>query len=99
NVAVTEGPNTLFTDNFDSGNANAAWAQNVVNTSQAGVFTGFLGRFSNGGDTLTLNGLTAGHTYTLTFDLYAFDSLDGEATILDGSGRIVPSQYGPDELN
>ena len=72
---------------------------NAVDASAPGVFTKFLGRFSNGGDTLNLSGLTAGQTYTLHFDLYALDSLDGQGGILSGSGNIIPSQYGPDELN
>ena len=86
-------------DNFESGTANAAWSQNVVDSSTPGAFTKFLGRFSNGGDTLNLSGLTAGQTYTLKFDLYAIDSLDGQGVTLDGSGNIIPAQYGPDEMN
>src|SRR6185312_698072 len=48
-----------------------------VDTSTQGIFSAFLGRFSGSGDTLRLSGLTAGQSYTLTFDLYALDSLDG----------------------
>ena len=99
NVSVTGTGGTVFSDKFNSGSADAAWALNDVDSSQAGVFTDFLGRFSNGGDTLNLAGLTAGQTYTLHFDLYALDSLDGLATNVDGSGNIIPSQYGPDEMN
>ena len=87
NVSVAQGNTTIFSDNFESGSANPARSQNVVDTSLPGVFTDFLGRFSSGNDTLTLTGLTAGQTYTLKFDLYAIDSLDGETTT-----------YGPDEL-
>ena len=88
NVSVAQGATTVFTDNFESGTANAAWVQSVVDASTPGVFTNFLGRFSNGGDTLNLAGLTAGQVYTLHFDLYALDSLDGQLTT-----------YGPDEMN
>ena len=78
NVSVSQGVTTVFSDNFESGSANAAWAVNAVDASTPGVFTDFLGRFSNNGDTLNLTGLTAGLTYTLQFDLYAIDSLDGQ---------------------
>ena len=80
NVAVSQGGTTVFADNFESGSANAAWSQNTVDASLPGIFTDFLGRFSSGGDTLNLSGLTAGQTYTLKFDLYALDSWDGLAT-------------------
>ena len=99
NVSVAHGATTIFSDNFESGAANAAWTQNVVDTSTPGAFTSFLGRFSNGGDTLNLSGLTAGQSYTLHFDLYAIDLLDGLGVTVDGSGNIVPAQFGPDELN
>ena len=96
---MTQGVTTIFADNFESGAANGAWTQNVVDSSTPGAFTNFLGRFSSGGDTLNLTGLTAGQTYTLKFDLYAIDSLDGLGSTLDGSGNIIPAQYGPDLLN
>src|SRR6185437_14156370 len=88
NVSVGQGITTIFSDNFESGAANAAWSQNVVDTSTPGTFTNFLGRFSSGGDTLNLSGLTPGQTYTLKFDLYAIDSLDGLATPLNN----IPTQ-------
>ena len=99
NVSVSQGATTIFSDNFESGTANAAWTQNVVDSSTPGAFTSFLGRFSSGGDTLNLSGLTAGQTYTLKFDLYAIDSLDGLGGTLDGSGNIIPAQSGPDVMN
>src|SRR5206468_3800295 len=77
---ATQGTTTTFSDNFESGSANAAWALNVVDASSQGVFTRFLGHLSNGGDTLNLTGLAAGQTYTLHFDYYALDSLDGSFT-------------------
>ena len=43
-------------------------------------FTQFSGRFSsfnNPAQTLSLSGLTAGQSYTLSFDLYVLDSWDG----------------------
>ena len=99
NVSVSQGNTTIFSDNFESGAANPAWSLNTVDTSAPGVFSDFLGRFSNGGDTLNLTGLTAGQTYTLKFDLYAIDSLDGQGNITDGNGNIITPQYGPDQLN
>ena len=78
----------LFSDSFESGHASAAWSRDVVDTTNAGVFSAFLGRFANSGDTLNVSGLTAGQSYTLRFDLYALDSLDGLLTT-----------YGPDLFN
>ena len=99
NVAVSAGNTVIFSDNFESGTASGAWTQGPVDTSTQGAFTSFLGRFNSGGTTLNLSGLTAGQTYTLKFDLYALDSLDGLGGTQDGSGNIVPAQYGPDTMS
>ncbi|HEY0806863.1 MAG TPA: hypothetical protein VGD84_17455, partial [Pseudonocardiaceae bacterium] len=77
NVVVSQGGGTVFADNFETGGARPQWTQSAVDTSTAGVFSNFLGRFSSGSATLNLTGLTAGQSCTLTFDLYALDSLDG----------------------
>jgi len=80
NVKVTLGGTTVFADDFETGVAAAQWSDGRVDTSGAGVFSRFSGRFASEEQRLTLSGLTAGQTYTLSFDLYAIDSLDGEAT-------------------
>ena len=80
NVVVSQGATPVFSDNFESGTANAAWSQTAVDSADLGVFSHFLGRFSGGGTTLNLSGLTAGQTYTVRFDLYVLDSWDGTNT-------------------
>jgi len=85
NVVVSQGTTTVYSNNFESGNAGAAWSLNTVDTSTPAC-SPTSWPLSSGGDTLNLTGLTAGQTYTLKFDFYALDSLDGEITT-----------YGPDE--
>ncbi|WP_404710694.1 Ig-like domain-containing protein [Sphingomonas sp. MMS24-J13] len=77
NVSVSKGGTTVFQDNFEGG-AKANWSNATTDNAAAGVFSQFSGRFSNGEQKLNLTGLTAGQTYTLTFDLYVLDSWDGQ---------------------
>ena len=79
NVVVRQGSTVVFSDNFEGG-AKAAWSDPTTDRSASGVFSEFSGRFNNTNQALTLSGLTAGQTYTLSFDLYALDSWDGSAT-------------------
>ncbi len=79
NVKVAQGKSTVFADNFENG-ANKAWSDARIETALASTFSAYSGRFSSNQQLLSLNGLTAGQTYTLSFDLYAFDSWDGEAS-------------------
>ncbi len=80
NVKVTQGGATVFADDFESGVADARWSDGRVETGSAGAVSLFSGRFASEEQRLTLGGLTAGQTYTLSFDLYALDSWDGEST-------------------
>ncbi|MBX9717205.1 MAG: pre-peptidase C-terminal domain-containing protein, partial [Burkholderiaceae bacterium] len=81
NVLVKQGASTVFADDFEAG-AKAQWSNQATDASNPGTFTRFSGRFGNGtsGQALNLAGLTAGQTYTLSFDLYAIDSWDGNST-------------------
>jgi uncharacterized protein YjiK len=79
NVKVAQGKSTVFADTFETG-ASKAWSDARVDTTLASTFSAFSGRYSSDQQLLSLNGLTAGQTYTLSFDLYAFDSWDGEAS-------------------
>ncbi len=100
NVSVTQGATTLFSDNFENG-ANAAWSVGTLDTASRGLFTSYLGRFSNGSTTLNLSGLTAGQTYSLKFDLYILDSWDGTNTsagpdtikVTAGTTTILRTQF------
>ncbi|MHA4866064.1 Ig-like domain-containing protein [Duganella sp. PWIR1] len=78
NVVVRNGANVLFADDFEAG-AKAAWSNPLVHSSSAQSLSAFSGRFNNASQTLSLSGLTAGQTYTVSFDLYALDSWDGSA--------------------
>src|SRR5262249_12361547 len=78
NVVVKNGATTVFADNFESGSANAAWSNATVNSDDVATFSRFSGRFSNNASqTLNLSGLSAGQSYTLSFDLLVLDSWDG----------------------
>ena len=88
NVRVSQGSTVLFSDDFESG-AKANWSDATVDASETANFSRFSGRFSNGSQSLSLSGLTAGQTYTLSFDLYAIDSWDGQGNV----------GYGPDEFD
>ncbi len=80
NVIVKRGDAVVFADNFEAG-ANAAWSDATVDASDRATFSRFSGRFSGGvGQTLNLSGLTTGQTYTISFDLLALDSWDGNST-------------------
>ena len=87
NVRVRQGDTTVFADDFE-GAANAAWRDATVDASSTATFTRFSGRFGTGkaGQTLNLSGLTAGQTYTLSFDFYAIDTWDGNASLNSGAG-------------
>ncbi|MGS0756098.1 beta strand repeat-containing protein, partial [Roseateles sp. GG27B] len=79
NVVVRSGATTVFSDNFESGTANAAWSNSTVNSDAVAAFSRFSGRFNNASQRLNLSGLSAGQTYTLSFDLLVLDSWDGNS--------------------
>jgi hypothetical protein len=87
NVRVSLGDTPVFGDDFEAG-AKPEWSLSTTDASVPGVFTRFSGRFGNTTQTLNLSGLTAGQTYTLSFDLYVLDSWDGSST-----------SYGPDKFS
>jgi len=76
NVQVKQGNNVVFQDDFENG-AKPNWSSSQT-SDDASQLTRFSGRFNNGNQTLNLDDLTAGQTYTLSFDLYAIDSWDGD---------------------
>ncbi|WP_374476423.1 Ig-like domain-containing protein [Zoogloea sp.] len=78
NVLIKQGSTTVFSDSFEGG-AKANWSTLNTNKAETAVFSEFSGRFNNASQTLNLTGLSAGQTYTLSFDLYALDSWDGES--------------------
>ncbi|MEY2842731.1 MAG: hypothetical protein RI920_768, partial [Pseudomonadota bacterium] len=78
NVVVKRGDATVFLDNFESGTANAAWSDPTVDANDLATFSHYSGRFSGGaGQVLNLSGLSAGQTYTVSFDLLVLDTWDG----------------------
>ena len=83
-----------FTD-FESG-LGTEWSLPSLNADEQAVFTKFSGRFNNTPQTLTLTNLVVGQTYRLGFDLYTFDSWDGNGQSDTVSVRIngsTPWQY------
>ncbi|NBX29737.1 hypothetical protein EBR04_04690, partial [bacterium] len=82
NVKVTGPGNApVFADDFESG-AKPAWSDPATRSDLQAAVSRFSGRFGNVDginrtQSLALSGLTAGTSYTVTFDLYAFDSWDG----------------------
>jgi hypothetical protein len=76
NVIVKQGSTTIFADTFEGG-AKVNWSSQVTDRSALGTFSEFSGRFGNASQVLNLSGLTAGQTYTLSFDLYVLDSWEG----------------------
>lgn len=73
NVRIRAGADTIFADDFETG-ANAAWSDRTVDTSALGTLGRFSGRFNGGaGQSLTLNDLQPGQTYTLSFDVLVLD--------------------------
>ncbi|MEY2843574.1 MAG: hypothetical protein RI920_1611, partial [Pseudomonadota bacterium] len=88
NVSVKQGGTTVFSDDFE-GAVKANWRNPTIDTSSTANFSRFSGRFNNTSQSLNLSGLTAGQTYTLSFDLYALDSWEGSNT----------NSYGPDQFD
>ncbi|MBL9167077.1 MAG: VCBS repeat-containing protein [Verrucomicrobiales bacterium] len=82
--AVTGVPVPYFTD-FESG-AGAGWSLRLTDGSEPMRFSRFLGRLGSDDVLLTLTGLSPGTSYTLGFDFYALDSLDGGNT---SSGDVL----------
>ncbi len=81
--SVTPVPVPHLSD-FESGSAGSAWNQTTVDSTATANLSRYLGRFANQSVTLRLSTMP-GTDYYAIFDLYAFDSLDGEST-----------QWGPD---
>ena len=73
---------TVYTNDFSSG-AGSAWSN--TSTSDAPNGQSFLGQFGNTNTTLTLDGLAAHNSVTISFDLYVIRSWDGNSY-----------SYGPD---
>lgn len=83
---------TIYANDFETGTAAGFEADAPVGTAPNGQR--FLGRFTQGGgSTLTLTGLSAYTGVTLTFDLYAIQSLDGDAGGR-GPDRFIVQQDG-----
>ena len=79
NVAVTQGATTAFSDDFEAG-IRPQWSDDATDAGKLGVFSRFSGRFSGGAQVLSLSGLNASQSYTLSFDLYILDSWDGNSS-------------------
>jgi len=67
---------TVYTNDFSSG-AGSAWSN--TSTSDAPNGQSFLGQFGNTNTTLTLDGLAAHNSVTISFDLYVIRSWDGNS--------------------
>ncbi len=76
---VGQGGTLVFADDFESGNASANWSDARVDSAAAGSFSRYSGRFASESQTLNLSGLSAGQSYTLSFDLYILDSWEGDS--------------------
>jgi len=76
NVIVRQGATEVFRDSFEGG-AKTNWSNRSTNKEALATFGEFSGRFNNASQTLNLTGLTAGQTYTLSFDAYIIDTWDG----------------------
>jgi hypothetical protein len=88
NVVVRQGASIVFADDFEGG-AQANWSEQSTDRSATANFSEFSGRFNNSNQSLNLSGLSAGQTYTLSFDLYAIDSWEGSEA----------NYYGPDLID
>jgi len=77
NVSVVKSSDgtPVFEDDFEGG-ADFRWSDGITDKSVVGYFSEFLGRI-NGIQDLTLDGLTAGEQYDVTFDLYILDQWVG----------------------
>ncbi len=73
---VTSGGLVPYFTDFESG-IGSEWGLNAPNRQETLGFTSFSGRFGNVSQTLFLGNLVPGQAYTVGFDLYALDSLDG----------------------
>ena len=69
---------TVYSNNFES-TVGAEWNSTTTDATLRHIFSTFLGRFSDGGSTLTVP-TANGVEYDVTFDFYAFDSWDGGYT-------------------
>ena len=58
----------VYSTDFEAG-AGAEWSSATVDTSVPDPFTAFSGRFGNQTQTLSLDGLTDGESYTLTYTM------------------------------
>lgn len=85
-----------YFDNFSPSDPNAAagWSVYQIDHTRNGTNTPFMGRFTNGGTTLTLGCLPVNTYLTLSFDLYVIGSMDGNAIYAD-TGKQGP---GPDVM-
>jgi hypothetical protein len=93
NVVVRQGQNIVFQDSFEGG-AKANWSSNTT-SSDLPLLTQYSGRFDNASQTLNLSGLTAGQSYTLSFDFYAFDSWDGSVVPVAPTRSVSASMATP----
>jgi len=78
NVVITpvaQSGAVIFSDDFEAG-AKSQWIDTTTDANLPGVFSRFSGRF-NGEQRLTVDGLIAGETYRLSFDLYVIGSWTG----------------------
>ena len=89
NVVIAQNGATVFADDFQGG-AKANWSDATTDNTYPGTFSQFSGRFNNSAQNLSLTGLAVGKAVTITFDLYALDSLDG---------TLTPGPYGSDYID
>jgi hypothetical protein len=76
----------LYSANFNTGtSAGPEWSSTTIDTTPSGER--YLGQFGSGGITLSLGSQPAG-AYTLTFDFYAIQSLDGNGPAGGGADNF-----------
>ena len=71
---------TIYSNNFEGTSDLSKWTNGILNTTSVNSFpsTQYLGDYSlNSATTLTLTGLSAHTELTLDFDLYLFNTWDG----------------------
>jgi len=95
NVVVRRGNELVFADDFESASAAPQWSDGAISTESLAGFGRFSGRFSAMAQQLNLDGLSAGQTYTLSFDLLIIDGWASTSTGpkfidvgIDGSSRM-----------
>jgi hypothetical protein len=76
-VVVRNGATVVFSDNFEAASAAPQWSDGSINSDAPATLGRFSGRFNTTSQQLALSGLSAGQTYTLSFDLLVLDNWHG----------------------